>query len=89
MTRDEYAQFVAATNRPDPDSCVKKMCPEPASLRRTAIGIPQGFRTPNRLVVCVSWDDAQAYVAWLSAKTGHVYRLPTEAEWESTLQDGA
>ena len=33
-------------------------------------------------VTCVSWQDAQAYVAWLSAKTKTAYRLPTEAEWE-------
>jgi formylglycine-generating enzyme required for sulfatase activity len=30
----------------------------------------------------LSWDDAQQYVAWLSKKTGHRYRLPSEAEWE-------
>ena len=33
-------------------------------------------------VVCVSWNDAQAYIKWLTTKTGHTYRLPTEAEWE-------
>jgi formylglycine-generating enzyme required for sulfatase activity len=30
----------------------------------------------------VSWDDAQRYVAWLSAATGKTYRLITEAEYE-------
>lgn len=30
----------------------------------------------------VSWNDAQAYVAWLSRMTGQHYRLPSEAEWE-------
>ena len=30
----------------------------------------------------LSWDDAQRYVSWLSKKTGHHYRLPSEAEWE-------
>lgn len=30
----------------------------------------------------MSWDDAQAYVAWLSDQTGQRYRLPSEAEWE-------
>lgn len=33
-------------------------------------------------VVCVSPDDAQAYLDWLSALTKELYRLPTEAEWQ-------
>ena len=36
----------------------------------------------RRPVIHVSWDDAQAYVAWLSGKTGKPYRLLSEAEWE-------
>jgi formylglycine-generating enzyme required for sulfatase activity len=35
-----------------------------------------------RPVINVSWTDAQAYVAWLSRKTGATYRLLSEAEWE-------
>jgi formylglycine-generating enzyme required for sulfatase activity len=30
----------------------------------------------------LSWDDTHKYSAWLSRKTGHKYRLPSEAEWE-------
>lgn len=30
----------------------------------------------------VSWQAASDYAAWLSGKTGRVFRLPTEAEWE-------
>lgn len=33
-------------------------------------------------VVHVSWVDASEFVAWLRAKTGRSFRLPTEAEWE-------
>ena len=36
----------------------------------------------NRPVINVSWNDAQAYVRWLSAQTGQTYRLPTESQWE-------
>ena len=42
-----------------------------------------GFaQTDRHPVTCVSWDDAQMYVSWLSRTTGASYRLPTEAEWE-------
>ena len=42
-------------------------------------GFPQTDRHP---VTCVSWDDAQEYVSWVSRRTRATYRLPTEAEWE-------
>jgi formylglycine-generating enzyme required for sulfatase activity len=36
----------------------------------------------NHPAVCVSWEDARAYVMWLSEVTGQTYRLLSEAEWE-------
>jgi formylglycine-generating enzyme required for sulfatase activity len=43
----------------------------------------------NHPVVCVSWQDAQNYAAWLSRKSGQHYRLLTEAEYEFVNRAGS
>ena len=82
VTRGQYEAFVTATNHASAgcnvvDNNASFSWSTQASWRGP--GFRQGDRHP---VVCVSWDDAQAYVQWLSASTGERYRMPSEAEWE-------
>ena len=69
VTVGEYAAFAAATGGGAGD-CFGISWRNPR--------FPQTDRHP---VTCVGWNDAQAYLSWLSQTTGATYRLPSEAEW--------
>jgi formylglycine-generating enzyme required for sulfatase activity len=50
--------------------------------------LDEGTGRGNKPVVNVNWEDAQQYVAWLSAVTGKTYRLLSEAEYEYATRAG-
>lgn len=90
VTIGQYAEFVGETGHTSTSKCIvwtdKWEALEDTSWRNPGFG-----RAPleDEPVGCVNWNDAKAYVAWLSGKTKQPYRLLSEAEWEYAARGGA
>lgn len=56
------------------------------------MGVPKpsdmGWGRNKMPVINVSWEDAMKFCEWLTNKSGKLYRLPTEAEWEYAAKGG-
>ena len=99
VTRREFAAFVASTGHKSDGGCsvYKPARPQSsgsplgtewkqlADASWRSVGFSQTDRHP---VVCVDWNDAKAYVAWLSSTTGKSYRLLSESEREYVARAG-
>ena len=87
VTIGEFEEFA------DEPSCRRKVATSTTAngagaTTSTGTALDDG-RTTQHPVSCVSWDDAVAYAAWLSKKTGQAYRLPSASEWEYAASAGA
>ena len=79
VTRADYAAFARATHR-SPANCLEAHNPF-SRLRHLTWSSPGFAQDGDHPVVCVSWDDAVAYAAWLSQRTGQHYRLASSSQW--------
>ena len=91
VTRGEYATFANATGH---EEGVQRWCGYYTGSKWEK-GSDKSWRDPGfgqterDPATCVNWDDAKAYVSWLSRRTGKSYRLLSETEWEYAARAGS
>jgi formylglycine-generating enzyme required for sulfatase activity len=82
VTRNQFSVFASETGRGAGGGCEYFAGRKWQQSDSKGWNDPGFHQTGSDPVTCVSWNDAQAYLNWLSRKTGRLYRLPSESEWE-------
>jgi formylglycine-generating enzyme required for sulfatase activity len=92
VTKGEFAAFVRSSGyrseAEQGNGCYMRAGTEwktDAAYNWRKVGFAQGDDHP---VVCVSWNDTQAYIQWLNRISGKTYRLLSEAEREYAARGG-
>ncbi|MBN8475893.1 SUMF1/EgtB/PvdO family nonheme iron enzyme [Sulfuritalea sp.] len=88
VTRGQYSAFVKETGREQKPGCHSTRGGVFHKNPKATWQNPGFEQKDDDPVVCVSWDDAQAYLAWLGKKTAKQYRLLNESEWEYVARAG-
>jgi hypothetical protein len=78
---DETAAPAKPASAPQPDAITRPSKPY--------LPPDRGFGHEGFAAITMSFKNAENFCAWLSAKTGRKYRLPTENEWEYACRAGA
>jgi formylglycine-generating enzyme required for sulfatase activity len=79
VSRSDYAAFATATGRPAA-KCRNRTAP--INIKKRSWSAPGFDQTGQHPAVCVSFEDARAYAAWLSERTGASFRLPNASEFK-------
>ena len=88
VTREEFGHFVEAIGHSVPNVCWTYESGKWEERAGRSWRNPGYAQTGRHPAACLSWEDAQAYVHWLSRKTGASYRLLSESEWEYAARGG-